>query len=262
MKKQESQKHGLSLLDVFAGKKIDLYEEPERRGTPRGEPIGFTKRKYIAALLCSKDIKQKQIAEITKVSHAMLRKWRTEDKFLEVTDNFMVEFVDHLIRHLEKRAKKQLQLTEKYFELSLLDMTKTPPHELTWTEFRDVLQYDSFIIIRTLNKLLKRISDMGKKSANLKMSKQNLALYYQFVDFLEIGQHYFSKKHNIKISSSQSQFYQEFKEQDKMIRQKFNLLSLRWDLESKKSVSEENLKNVIFTLHHSSESFIPVDMDL
>jgi len=83
-----------TFLQKFINEKLNSYVEPQRKGTPRGEPIGFSKQKYKATLLLMTNMKQKEIAELIGVSYGFLRRWRTEKKFLEMTKKHCNEYLE------------------------------------------------------------------------------------------------------------------------------------------------------------------------
>lgn len=89
-----------TLLEKFIEDKLGKHIEPARRGTPRGEKIGFPKKKLHAALLHLKNLKGGEIAKVAGISHALVRKWRTEQEFLSIIDTaygeFLVLFVENL----------------------------------------------------------------------------------------------------------------------------------------------------------------------
>lgn len=70
------------------------YIEPQRKGTPKGDPIGFSRKKYYAALLCITDMSLSDIAALSNVSYNLLRKWRTESDFLKSIDDNIKGFCD------------------------------------------------------------------------------------------------------------------------------------------------------------------------
>ncbi|MGO9611700.1 MAG: hypothetical protein ACLPX5_01510 [Dissulfurispiraceae bacterium] len=70
-----------SLLSRFINDKINAYLEPLRLGTPKGDKIGYSLKKYQAMLLCLYNWEKKKVAEIAGVSYGLLRKWRTEEEF-------------------------------------------------------------------------------------------------------------------------------------------------------------------------------------
>lgn len=85
----------LGALGGFIQRKLREYVEPSREGTPKGEPIGLSKKKYHAALLAGlTSLDLKQVAREVHVSYDLVRKWRTEDAFSDVGYDAAVEFAD------------------------------------------------------------------------------------------------------------------------------------------------------------------------
>jgi len=81
------------LWGLYVATKVTEYTEPQRKGTPKGEPIGISKKKLHATLLALTDMRGKKVAAIVGVSHGLYRKWKTEDNFkLQMCSN-MLEWV-------------------------------------------------------------------------------------------------------------------------------------------------------------------------
>jgi len=75
-------KFGRSLVKMM----MENYHEPTRAGTPKGERIGFSRKKKRAALLMilyPYGLGLKEIAKIASVPPGVLRIWRTEAAFKE-----------------------------------------------------------------------------------------------------------------------------------------------------------------------------------
>jgi hypothetical protein len=105
----------LHLAKLWAKKRLKEYKEPERRGTAKGDPIGFSKKKYHAALLMTlypQIFGLKDIAREVKASYGMLRLWRTEDQFKKAVENGCRDFAEFLTHGVENLADE--------FSLSLL----------------------------------------------------------------------------------------------------------------------------------------------
>ena len=62
------------LTGEFLSKKLDNYIEPERKGVPKGEPIGFSKKKLEASLFVLFNFSKKDIASLLGISYNLLRK--------------------------------------------------------------------------------------------------------------------------------------------------------------------------------------------
>jgi hypothetical protein len=67
------------------------YIEPARAGTPKGDPIGFSRQKMQTAhmmILQGSILELKDIAKLTGVSEGMTRQWRLDEKFNKVSADF------------------------------------------------------------------------------------------------------------------------------------------------------------------------------
>ncbi len=102
-----------TLLEKFINERLDKYIEPSRKGTPKGEQIGFLYPKYKATLFHLKNMKGEDIAKAVNVGHGLLRKWRTEKFFLNAIGNhyrdFIVLFIENLAEFKPELFKDFLQ---------------------------------------------------------------------------------------------------------------------------------------------------------
>jgi hypothetical protein len=80
-------------LVAYIVRKAQRYIEPQRRGTPRGDSIGFSSAKYRAALLTMTRLSLRDAARAAGVSYGVLAKWKTEDDFMKVVDAHIWEFM-------------------------------------------------------------------------------------------------------------------------------------------------------------------------
>ena len=71
-----------TLLKDFIDQQMASYFEPQRKGTPKGEQIGLSDKKYCAVLNLLYNHKLKDIASWSNISYGVLRKWKTEAPFL------------------------------------------------------------------------------------------------------------------------------------------------------------------------------------
>jgi hypothetical protein len=79
-------------LKRFIDSETMAYIEPHRQGTARGDKIGFSKKKFQAALMCMSTLKLKTISEIIGVNYGVLRKWRTEREFKQVVESCLKRY--------------------------------------------------------------------------------------------------------------------------------------------------------------------------
>lgn len=263
MKKQKQIKPS-RLLDHFIFQKMKNYEEPTRAGTPRGDPIGYSMRKYWAAALCLKTIPLKEMAELVKVSHGLLRKWRTEDSFKKLVDELSTEYVTEVINHIVKRGIKQAELADEYFSRSVKEISKTPPPELTWNEFEDLKFYSEelmgkimFVSIKHYESLLKEVETHFTLDGP-SLQKEELSVYFQVETFWEIIRHYPFRKRDL------SKHFDLFDADNVGKNLFYDAILIRIDQEWSEDgeLSEETLKRTIYTLHEMAKKFTPVDMDI
>ena len=82
------------LLTRFIREKLAQHVEPTRLGTPRGAPIGFSRKKMTAALFALTSADVKQTAKEIRVSYGLVRKWRTEAAFKRLVERLEDDFVE------------------------------------------------------------------------------------------------------------------------------------------------------------------------
>jgi hypothetical protein len=150
-----------SLLSKFIKEKIDNYEEPQRKNTPRGDPIGYSRTKYQASLMLLRNYKQKEIATLLKISHGLLRKWNTEEEFKALVEKNHKEYFKLALNLIEKNAelsqKKLGEWVESDIDISFFKFSKNSDHLFTiGKNFTDSKTYSK--------KLLNLFSEWVKKN--------------------------------------------------------------------------------------------------
>jgi hypothetical protein len=183
-----------SLMEVFVLQKTRDYREPQRRGTPRSQPKAFSAPKFAAAVYCLKNTSLREIATAVPVSYGLLRKWRTEERFLSLLSTLSEEFVDQVVlRHLRRRAEVQLDLDQAYIDQTITKIAETPPPQLGWRDFRD-LSFYSQGVLGLLAERLHRIqieltngSEPGKEGAAMPQRRGDLYMALQCEGLLALG---------------------------------------------------------------------------
>jgi hypothetical protein len=104
------------LLLRFLREKEMNYDEPTRRGTPRGEPIGMSLKKYRATLDSLTSIDLIAMSKKLGVSYGLLRKWRTEPGFKKQIEDLIQEFAPLFIDCLLKKWAVRDEGFAKYIE--------------------------------------------------------------------------------------------------------------------------------------------------
>lgn len=89
--KKRERDRAISLVKQWSDIELKGYIQPTRTGTPKGDPIGFSHKKYQAAhlmILHPQALKIKDIAKITETSEGVLRVWRMEKEFKKSIEEF------------------------------------------------------------------------------------------------------------------------------------------------------------------------------
>jgi hypothetical protein len=121
------------LLPKFIDEKLTTYIEPSKKGTPKGEPVGFSKTKYRASLNAFREKVLPRTehlsteAERLDVPYGVLRKWRSEPQFKELVAQHEKEFM-------------QLLAVDQQRMLAALDMLKQARWELERSTHAMILQ--------------------------------------------------------------------------------------------------------------------------
>ena len=106
----------LTLLESFIERKTRAYAEPSRRGTSKGEPVGFSRKKYLATLYMLTADKQITIAMELGISYGLLRKWNTEKPFRAMLRKHCREFADIFVRYVVDTYERQEKAREGYLD--------------------------------------------------------------------------------------------------------------------------------------------------
>ncbi len=152
----KSDKYKKTLLETFVDQKLNAYKEPQREGTPKGEPIGFSKSKFHACLLTSLSAaKKKRVAEVTGVSYGLVRKWTSEAAFKKSGEDIINQFIKFIEIEIIKiseslrvsKVKKKSELLMPYFKTQSIEVA---------SKLRDVYAYN----ISLYKKLIMRLFEM------------------------------------------------------------------------------------------------------
>jgi hypothetical protein len=98
---------GLSELSAkvakFMNSRLAEYVEPTKKGTPKGEAVGFSRTKYKATLYTfrervldnTQDMKAQ--AKELGISYGLLRKWRSDQNFKALVSQHEKEFITYVL---------------------------------------------------------------------------------------------------------------------------------------------------------------------
>lgn len=104
MKKPIDKKLLIEVFKEWVTSRMASYQEPTREGTPKGSPIGFSQNKYYAAnLMALYNRGLFSLAELSReagTSHALIRKWRTEQEFKKIAQESFNAFMEFITTHV------------------------------------------------------------------------------------------------------------------------------------------------------------------
>jgi len=93
----------MTLLEMYIKDMNGCFQEPDRKGTTKGEEIGVYHNKYNAALHSLYSYEQKEIAQRAGISFSYYRKMRTEDNYKSFAKHIVNDFaVNFACLYLQK----------------------------------------------------------------------------------------------------------------------------------------------------------------
>ncbi len=100
----------------FIQKKVRTYAEPARRGTAKGDLIGFSKKKFSVTLASAlSDLNAQGISRLARVSYGVVRVWRTEHEFKILVEKNQKEFCEFFLASVQERVKRDRELLKEFF---------------------------------------------------------------------------------------------------------------------------------------------------
>ena len=104
-------------IQEFIVFKYHYHEDPIRKGTPRGEKIGFFWVKQNACIaLAVTNSKMKQIAEQLEISYGLLRKWKSEQDFQKEMSKHVWEFVMEILHRVDAEIEEGPKRFQDYID--------------------------------------------------------------------------------------------------------------------------------------------------
>ncbi len=172
--KQISRKFAIQLVELWVRGRLEHYQEPARAGTPKGEPIGFFRKKYEAALwlalypLC---LKLQEVAKKAGVSTGVLRVWRTEEKFLELAKTesqrlglLIAKTIESIIYSRYKNSGKDTAIEKPYYIIENMD-----PIDTVFLSVSALPLLNNYVM-KPVIKMLEKHIDIDKESSDLPKS--------------------------------------------------------------------------------------------
>jgi hypothetical protein len=147
------------MLADLIHEKAAAYVEPQRKGTPRGQEVGFPLKKYIATLVELTNIPAKQVAEKLGVSFGLLRKWKTERRYWMLVGEHHQELSRRYWDYIKDYTNREWATLEEMIQLS--------PNDFAATEIKSFLIEpifnDSFLYNRSMSPALNPFGRQGSK---------------------------------------------------------------------------------------------------
>ena len=109
--KRDIRDRAMQFVKSFAEEQLKNYDEPKRLGTPKGDPIGHSRKKYYTAImmiLYPNCLKLKEIAKLSGVSNGVLRIWRTEEQFKKAVKEASILFGERIANFIEEFMQLKL----------------------------------------------------------------------------------------------------------------------------------------------------------
>lgn len=128
-----------SLLDEYVTEKEGTYIEPERKGTAKGEEIGFSFVKYQSTLYALTSSSSKDIATHLGLSYGLLRVWRTEESYLRMIKGHVADFSFLFVNNILHTINKARIDDASY-------MIEAQHHEKLYADWQDIWIYSDDLL--------------------------------------------------------------------------------------------------------------------
>lgn len=122
-----------SLFYKFLQRRINSFPMPRRRGTPKGQRIGFPREKYVATVYACYHLDLRYVAKRIGISYGVLRKWRTEEGFSQAVRDHVTAFTQEALLPFLRAgsAKATAEVKRSLAELTFAQIAAGPlpqPH--------------------------------------------------------------------------------------------------------------------------------------
>jgi hypothetical protein len=179
-----------SFLWDYISRRFTEEQDPQRAGTPRGEKIGFTRQKHLAAALVGltnlkpKDILGLQISGVKiEFGYAVLRKWKTEKEFKEAMAETVNDFANKFILEWESLIKKDHAITDDYLKGKIEEY---PSNVIDFRRFYGgSLFFNKNVVSKIKTIFVLRYCDVIQATEKEEISPRRLTYFFSIMDFLE-----------------------------------------------------------------------------
>lgn len=140
-----------TLLEKFIFDKVKSYIEPQRKGIPKGDPIGFSKEKYKVSLYMLYGLKQKELARSLNISYGLLRKWNTEKVFKNAVKEHYIEYPEYILRYLRTQKSRMSQQYDETLQKRINETYSYQRPRWNFEEFKDYNYYNPILRSKITN---------------------------------------------------------------------------------------------------------------
>jgi hypothetical protein len=144
-----------TLLLKFIDTQTFGYVEPVRKGTAKGDPIGFSAIKHKSTFLFLTNLKVKEIADAVGLSHALLRVWRTETLYLAAIEKHERTFARLVVKRILEAIAEAKTSGAHDKDPSLLRGNEIMDRLLT-EDFADIVLYSDRLMDEIYQQLMTR----------------------------------------------------------------------------------------------------------
>jgi hypothetical protein len=155
-------------IEEFLRYEMHTYKEPTRRGTPKGEKVGFSSKKHFACTLVGiTNFKLKDLAKKSDVSYGMIRKWNTDPNFTDEANYIAFWFVIEILRRIKKHISGQQEVAKKYFDGQGKDPFAKKDPDRPLNDFERILRDAPYFSDIARFFLIKFLMDLEQELKNL-----------------------------------------------------------------------------------------------
>jgi hypothetical protein len=148
------------ILKEFIESRIQKYTPPAREGTPKGEPIGFSREKYAASLWALTSLNQKEVAKLAGCKYETLRVWRSTEDFKAKVLAHAEELCTIIVNASESSMHS---VVAGNYEQFVVEATLRDPAGTTAKILGDVNLYADFVKITLANTIVKKYEPLQKR---------------------------------------------------------------------------------------------------
>ena len=137
------------LITKFLETKLAWYVPPDRKARALGSRVAFSREKYHASLVSLTSLRQADAAKLVGVSHSLLRKWLTEERFeVQLYENAEAFAIEYFVPFVRKSFRAELDELERLLAGPVETIANYTRFEREYPELADAQLYGDYLILR------------------------------------------------------------------------------------------------------------------